>query len=166
MEHTLKGYFSKKNVHVVNLLVSIAVPLLVGGLSALLTRSAMAEFEALQKPPLSPPSWLFPVVWTVLFLLMGIGSYMVWASDSAFKGTALGLYGIQLFVNFFWSILFFNFSNYLLAFIWLVFLWLLILAMCYYFWRCEPVAAYLQIPYLLWVAFAGYLNLSIYFLNR
>ena len=146
------------------LIICLAIPLAVGGLSALLTKDSMERFEALNQPPLSPPGWLFPVVWTVLFILMGIASYLVLTSGLPCK-SALTVYGIQLAFNFLWSIIFFNLSMYLFAFIWLCLLWILILATILMFFRISKPAGYLMIPYLLWVTFAGYLNLSIYLLN-
>ena len=100
------------------LFICIAVPLAVGGLSALISGNAMATFAALEKPPLSPPAWLFPTVWTILYILMGVASYLVVVSDTptAEKNRALTVYGAQLAVNFFWSILFFNLSLYLFSF--------------------------------------------------
>lgn len=148
-------------------LICLAIPLLVGGLSALITRGGMDTFETINKPSLSPPSWLFPVVWTVLFILMGIASYLVLVLGKPQMEIkrALVVYGIQLIFNFFWSIFFFNFSLYLFSFIWLVLLWLLILATTVLFYRISKPAGYLMIPYLLWVTFAGYLNFQIYLLN-
>lgn len=148
-------------------LICLAIPLLVGGLSALITRGGMDTFETINKPALSPPGWLFPVVWTVLFILMGIASYLVLVSGKPQMeiNRALVIYGIQLIFNFFWSIFFFNFSLYLFSFIWLVLLWLLILATTVLFYRISKPAGYLMIPYLLWVTFAGYLNFQIYLLN-
>ena len=147
------------------LLVYLAIPLGVGALAGILTKDSMMQFSLLNKPPLSPPGWLFPVVWTVLFLLMGFASYLVSRSDSMQKRPALILYAIQLSVNFFWSIFFFNFEWYLFSFFWLVLLWVLILLTIRAFWRISPTAAILLIPYLLWVTFAGYLNLAIWLLN-
>ena len=148
-------------------LICIAIPLVVGGLSALITRGSMDTFETINKPLLSPPGWLFPVVWTVLFILMGIASYLVLVLGKPQMeiNRALLIYGIQLIFNFFWSIFFFNFSLYLFSFIWLVLLWLLILATTVLFYRISKPAGYLMIPYLLWVTFAGYLNFQIYLLN-
>lgn len=147
------------------LLVYLAIPLGVGALAGILTKDSMMRFSLLNRPPLSPPGWLFPVVWTVLFLLMGYASYLVSRSDSVQKRPALILYAIQLIVNFFWSIFFFNFEWYLFSFFWLVLLWVLILLTIRAFWRISPTAAILLIPYLLWVTFAGYLNLAIWLLN-
>lgn len=144
----------------------MAIPLLVGGLSALLTMSAMEDFAALNQPPLSPPGWLFPVVWTILYALMGVASYLVLTSGRPGRAkTALVVYGIQLFFNFLWSIVFFNFGAYLFAFFWLIALWLLIIFTTLLFYRINKAAGYLMIPYILWVTFAAYLNLGIYLLN-
>ena len=154
-------------IHLKKLLIAIGIPLLVGGLSALLTMGSMSSFEEVRKPPLSPPSWLFPVVWTILFILMGIASYLiVTAEENTLKLPALVLYGTQLFFNFFWSIIFFNLEAYLFAFVWLIILWLLILATIVTFYKISKPAAFLLIPYLLWVTFAGYLNFGIFLLNR
>ena len=146
------------------LLACLAIPLAVGGLSALLTRNSMETFKALNKPPLSPPGWLFPVVWTILFVLMGIASYLVLVSGKPNR-TALTVYGIQLVFNFVWSLIFFNMEQYLFAFVWLVILWLLILITTVLFYRISKPAGDLMLPYLAWVSFAGYLNLGIYLLN-
>lgn len=146
------------------LILCLALPLGVGGLSALLTRDAMGDFGALNQPPLSPPGWLFPVVWTVLYILMGLSSYLVLTSGKA-SLQALEVYGAQLAVNFFWSIIFFNLGWYLFSFLWLILLLALITAAILLFCRASRAAAYLLVPYLLWVAFAGYLNLFIYLLN-
>lgn len=143
----------------------LAVPLLTGGLSALLTRNGMQTFDALIKPRLAPPGWLFPVVWTILYILMGIASYLVITSGKP-KRSAVIAYSLQLIFNFFWTIIFFNLGLYLFAFIWLIALWLLILITTYLFYQISEPAGYLMIPYLLWVTFAGYLNLSIYLLNK
>lgn len=148
------------------LITSIAIPLGVGAASAFLSMDNMKKFSSLNQPPLSPPAWLFPVVWSVLYILMGIASYLVAASDKPARSkTALTVYGVQLFFNFMWSIIFFNLEAYLFAFIWLVALFLLILATAKLFYDIDKRAGYLMIPYILWVAFAGYLNFAIYLLN-
>ena len=149
------------------LLLCLAVPLAVGGLSAFLTRDAMEQFQKLNKPPLAPPGWVFPIAWTALYLLMGLASYLVWQSRGPRRAVreALTLYGVQLGFNFLWTILFFNMGRYLFAFIWLAVLWVLILALVIRFYRLSRIAGYLMIPYLMWVAFAGYLNFGIYLLN-
>ncbi len=146
------------------LIINLAIPLAVGGLSALSTMGSMENFEALNQPPLSPPGWLFPVVWTVLFILMGIASYLVSVSGKQ-TDVAYKFYALQLVFNFLWSIIFFNFENYLFAFVWLIALLVLIVITAVRFYRINKWAGYLFIPYLLWVIFAGYLNLAIYVLN-
>ena len=150
------------------LLLCIGIPLAVGGLSGWVTRGAMEDFQALNQPPLSPPGWLFPVVWTVLFVLMGIASYLVVRSQGPEKlvKRALTFYGIQLGFNFLWSILFFNLGLYLVSFFWLVLLWCLILLTTLQFSSLDRRTFWLMLPYLAWVAFAGYLNLGIFWLNR
>lgn len=124
----------------------------------------MENFAMLQKPTFAPPGFLFPVVWTILNVLMGIASYLVLTSGKP-TGNALIVYGIQLVFNFFWSILFFNLGLCMFAFLWLVLLWLLILLTTVLFYQILKPAGYLMIPYLLWVTFAGYLNLGICLLN-
>ena len=149
------------------LIISIAIPLLVGALSGFISSGSMAQFGQLNKPPLAPPGILFPIVWTILYTLMGIASYLVYTSgkDQEEVREALTVYGLQLAVNFFWSIFFFNLEWYLFAFFWLILLWVLILYTIVLFYRISKPAAYIMIPYLLWVTFAGYLNLGIYLLN-
>ncbi len=148
------------------MIICIAIPLLVGGLAAFLTKDSMAIFATVNKPPLSPPGWLFPVVWTILYILMGIASYLVLRQGPNKDVTrALIVYGIQLLFNFCWSIIFFNMEAYLLAFIWLVALWLLILLAIKLFDQVSSAAGWLLIPYFAWVSFAGYLNLGISLLN-
>ena len=153
------------NIQWKKLIPCLLLPLAVGGLAGFLTRSSMSLFGAVQEPPLSPPGWLFPVVWTILYLLMGFASYLVLVSERPGQ-TAWKLYVIQLIFNFFWPIFFFNLEQYLVSFVWLLLLWLLILATILWFSRSSKLTGYLLIPYLLWVTFAGYLNLGIYFLNR
>lgn len=149
------------------LLISIAIPLGVGGLSALLTSGNMKLFEEIEKPPLSPPAWLFPVVWTILYVLMGIALYLVITTRTKVeKRPAIISFAVQLFFNFFWSIIFFNAQAYLFAFIWLILLWVAIIGNIYFFNRINTTSSKLLIPYLVWVTFAGYLNLGIYVLNR
>lgn len=153
-------------IYIKKLAGCIAIPLVVGGLSALFTMNSMDKFEALNKPPLSPPSWLFPVVWSLLFILMGIAAYLVKINGSKEETkNAFIVYGVQLAFNFLWSIIFFNMGAYLFAFIWLVALWFLIIVNIVLFYRISKPAGLLLIPYLLWVTFAGYLNLAIYLLN-
>ena len=155
----------KKNYKL--LILCIVIPLAVGSLAGLLTSESMDTFSALNKPALSPPGWLFPVVWTILYVLMGFSSYLVITSGAGKNKIrdALILYGLQLLFNFFWSIWFFNLGWYLFAFVWLLILWVLIFNTIASFYEISKPAAYLLIPYLLWVTFAGYLNFAIYLMN-
>ena len=149
-------------------LIAILIPLAVGGLAALLTRGNMMLFDEIVKPPLAPPPILFPIVWTVLYILMGIGSARVYLKKDTMPReatNALRTYALQLFFNFFWSLIFFNLRTFLFAFIWLIALWGLIIVMLFEFYKIDKPAAIINIPYLLWVTFAAYLNLAIYILN-
>lgn len=143
------------------LVISLLISLGAGGLSAFLTRGSMAQYRNIYKPPLSPPGWVFPVVWTILFILMGIAAYLVYISDSPDKSTALRLYGFQLVLNVAWSIIFFNFNAYLLAFAWLLLLWFMVYLTYKEFGEVNKIAAWLLLPYILWLTFAAYLNLAI-----
>ena len=149
------------------LIIAIAIPLGVGALSSFLTMGSMESFSALEQPPLSPPGWLFPIVWTVLYTLMGIASYIVveYGVDSAEKTEALKAYAIQLLFNFGWTIIFFNLDLYYVAFAWLLVLLITIITTAVRFYKISKWAFYLLIPYIAWVAFAGYLNLGIAILN-
>lgn len=147
------------------LVVCLLLPLAVGGLAAFLTRNSMDLFAMVKKPPLSPPGWLFPVIWTILYLLMGFASYLVLVAEKPGR-TAWKFYLAQLAFNFVWPILFFHLQMYLLSFVWLLLLWILILVTILWFTRSSRLAGYLLIPYLLWVTFAGYLNVGIYILNQ
>ena len=150
------------------LLKCIAVPLLVGVVSAFLARGGMEMFETIVKPPLSPPNWLFPVVWTILYILMGISSYLILTSGAEQEKIekAISIYGYQLVVNFLWPTFFFNLQWYLFSFFWLLLLWLLVFQMIRKFAEIDKRAALLNLPYLIWITFAGYLNLGIWWLNR
>ena len=141
---------------------------LVGFLAGLLTRKGTEIYSmTIQKPPLSPPSLVFPIVWTILYALMGISAARISLLPAAQeKETSLRLFLIQLAVNFFWSILFFNLQAFGFAFLWLVLLWILIVRMTLSFAELDRPAAWLQVPYLLWVFFAGYLNFGVWLLNR
>ena len=139
----------------------------VGIFAALLTREGTKLYsETILKPPLSPPALLFPVVWSILYALMGISAAKIsLCPPSASRKKALYIYFIQLIFNFFWSIIFFNTQAFGVAFFWLLALWALILWMIIRFQKLSPLAGYLQIPYLAWVSFAGYLNLGVWLLN-
>ena len=148
--------------------ISILIALGVSGLSALVTKNNMSVYTDLNKPLLAPPMIVFPIVWNILFILMGISSALVYVKgkdDKQKRNEALRVYGLQLVVNFLWSIIFFNMRAYLFAFIWLIVLWLLIIYMIVKFHQISDIAAYLQLPYLIWVTFVGYLTLMIFILN-
>lgn len=149
------------------LLLSLAIPLGVGGLASLLS-GGYDLYGQLEQPPLSPPGWIFPVVWTVLYLLMGYASYRVWTVPARedLKRRALTLYGAQLAVNFIWPLLFFGAQWYLAALLWLLLLWILILLTMRAFAAVDERSSDLLIPYLLWVTFALYLNFGVWVLNR
>ena len=140
----------------------------VGALSGLLTRQGNEIFkESVVQPPLSPPALVFPIVWGILYGLMGISAARIRLSpESANRSKGLNLYFSQLIVNFFWSLIFFNAQAYGFAFFWLLLLWVLVLWMILTFRKVDPPAAYLQIPYLIWLTFAAYLNLGVWYLNR
>ena len=146
----------------------IAFAQAVGALSGFLTREGAEIYKTeVVKPPLSPPSIVFPIVWVILFALMGIGAARIYRSRGSLeRSKSLGIFLVQLAFNFFWSILFFNFRSFCLAFFWLLALWGLILWMIVSFRRIDPLAGCLQIPYLLWVTFAGCLNLGVWLLNK
>ena len=140
----------------------------VGALSGWLSREGMKLYnETVLQPPLSPPMVVFPIVWGLLFALMGISAARVWmAPPSSDRSRGLNLFFTQLIVNFFWSLIFFNAGAYGFAFLWLLFLWVLVLLMILSFRKSDPLAAKLQIPYLIWLTFAAYLNLGVWILNR
>ncbi len=149
-------------INIKTLIICIAVPLAVGALAAFLIKDSIPLYAAMPKPPLAPPGWLFPIVWTILYILMGISSYLVYVSDSPYRQSALTIYAIQLVLNFIWPLVFFNMQNYLFALIILILLWAAVFKMIQKFHAVSPVAAKLQIPYLIWLTFAAYLNLAIY----
>lgn len=155
-------------IHRINfkhLAISLAISLGVGALSGLLTMGGMKKFESVAKPPLTPPDVVFPIVWTILFILMGISAYLVYEENPRIFSGALAVYAIQLAVNFVWPLVFFNLQFFLLAFFIIIALWLLIIVMIKQFYGVNKTAALLQIPYLLWVTFAAYLNFGVYLLN-
>lgn len=150
------------------LLLCIAIPLLVGGIAGLLTSTGTQAFATMEKPPLTPPAVVFPIVWIILYTLMGISSYLIWIKDdgSASASKAKSLYFYQLVVNFLWSFFFFNFQWYFFSFLWILLLWFLVAGMIKSFAPISKVAAYINIPYLIWLTFAAYLNLGVWWLNR
>lgn len=140
----------------------------VGALSGWLSRDGMETYmQTIAKPPLSPPGWVFPVVWGILYALLGFGAARIWLTPPyGERSRGLNLYIVQLVINFFWSLIFFNLQAFGFAFFWLLLLWGLVLWMILTFRKVDPLAAKLQIPYLLWLTFAAYLNLGVWYLNR
>ena len=144
-----------------SLVISLLLTLAVGGLAGFATAGSMEKYANLYQPPLAPPGWLFPVVWTILYVLMAVAAWRVFISHSPNKQQALLLYGIQLIVNALWPVLFFTLDAYLLAFAWLLLLWYLVFMMFRQFKEIDPLAGWLIVPYLVWLTFAAYLNLAI-----
>ena len=140
----------------------------VGFLAGILTRQGTQIYaQTAVKPPLTPPGWLFPVVWGILYALMGIGAARITlAPSSPQRNRGLNLMIAQLTVNFFWPLLFFNAGAYGFALLWLLLLWVLVLWMILAWRKVDPPAAWLQIPYLLWLTFAAYLNAGVWYLNK
>lgn len=149
------------------LIINILAPLAVGALSAWISGGGMEAFSEMNQPPLSPPGWVFPVVWTLLYTLMGIAMWLVQTSgaEPAKIKKATTVYVLQLIVNFFWSIIFFGAEAYLFAFFWLLLLWVLIIVTMVRFYDISQTAGELMLPYFLWVTFAGYLTFGVYLLN-
>lgn len=143
---------------------SILIPLIVGGVVGLLI-SKQIDYSSLIKPPFAPPNVLFPIMWTILYFLMGL-SYGILNSNGLITNKINNIYYLQLGVNALWPIAFFIFKWRLFAFIWILLLDILICIMIYRFYKKNKTAAYIQIPYLIWSLFASYLNISIYLLNR
>lgn len=150
------------------LILSLTVCLATGGAGSLYTTQSVSRwYPTLIKPPLNPPAWVFGPVWTFLFVLMGYALYLVWNKGLKKKAVsdAVALFGVQLVLNVTWSYLFFGLRNPLLALMEIIVLWGVILLTTFKFARIDTAAAYLMLPYLLWVSFANYLNLSIVLLN-
>ena len=143
----------------------IVITFIIGGLFSFLTIDNMDAFKSLKKP-LEVPGFIFPIVWSILYILMSISLYLVLETSDNNKLRGLKIYGIQLVVNSLWTLIFFGLKSYLFAFIWLVILLALIIYMLVIFFKIKRSSMYLNIPYLLWVIFAGYLNFGIYLLNR
>ena len=148
------------------LLISVGISLGVGILSSLFTPNIAGEYAAIPDPPFAPPAWLFPVVWTILYVLMGVAAYLIWLEPPSMeKRSAMLYYGAQLIVNFFWSIIFFRLDAYVTAFFWLLLLWYLVFVTWEKFSALNKIAGYLLVPYLVWLTFAAYLNFYIAFLG-
>lgn len=155
----------KSNFNLKSLIINIGIPLLTGGISSLITMDGFKEYKNFNQPPLSPPSIVFPIVWTILYILMGFASYLIYEKKDTDNKKALTLYAIQLAINFIWPVFFFGFKAYLLSFIILIVLWIFVLLTIISFSKINRTAAILLISYLLWLTFAAYLNLGVYLLN-
>ena len=155
-------------IKVGTLIASIAVPVIVGSLSAVLTSSSMKQYNAMPKPPMAPPAYLFPIVWTILYIMMGVAFYYVWTTeaDEGLRDRAVMYYAIQLGMNFFWSILFFSLSLYLFSYFWLLGMLLITVLCTVCFFRMRMVSGAMMLPYILWLSFASYLNCAAYILNK
>ena len=155
--------------HAIQLILAVAVPLAVGGLSGFATaRGVDGWYPTLAKPPFNPPAWVFGPTWTVLYILMGVALFLVWRRGLDTSGVKLALvvFAVQLALNALWSILFFGMQSPAWAFAEILLLWLAIVATLWAFWRLSPVAGGLLVPYLAWVSFAAVLNGAIWILNR
>ena len=150
------------------LAAALAIPLAVGGFSAFLTRDGMEYFKLVSKPPLSPPPWVFPVVWTILYLMLGAASYLVWVSgvSASRRDRALTVYGLNLALNLLWPIVFFTMRFYFAAFLLLLVLWVMAVTAALLFSCIEEKAGKLLIPYIVWLSFTAYLNVGVWVLNR
>ena len=151
--------------------LAIIIPLGGGLVISLLTMDTMKKFGAFNQPPLAPPAWLFPIAWTVLYILMGLASYFIWLRARGDRKLAkcgkiaLVLYGVQLVFNFVWTPLFFSLSWYWFAFGWLLIMWVLILVLMIKSFKISRAAFFMFLPYILWCTFAAYLNCGIAILN-
>ena len=155
----------KKNI--IALIISILLAEGIGFLSGFLSMTSSSDYQNFNKPTFAPPGWVFPIVWTILFFLMAIAAYRIWMSGKSGEDVtkALFLYGTQLFYNFLWSIIFFRFRLYAIAFLELLVLLVFILLTTFEFYRIDKPSAYLMFPYIAWVSFAGVLNYTIFMLN-
>ena len=147
-------------------IICLLIPLIGGFISGIISMSGIKEFDSLIKPFLTPPGFIFPIVWTILYVLMGISSYLIYKENDYYSSCCLKIYGINLFVNFLWSPLFFGLNLRLFSLIWIILLDVVVVYMILCFFKVNKKAAYIQIPYLVWCIFATYLNLAYYLLNR
>ena len=151
-------------IKIKNLIISILIPLVVGIIGSLLGNASQG-FEELIKPSFAPPGFIFPIVWTILYILMGISFYIIYNSNSEYRKRAIVIYFIQLVLNMLWTFIFFRLNLLLFAFIWIIVMIIFVILMIYYFYKINKISAFLQIPYLIWLIFASILNFSIYLLN-
>ena len=154
-----------KKINITELLIFIVSAELTGALSRLLSGNSFEFFETLTKPPFSPPGWIFPIVWFILYALMGFAAYLIYKSDSKGRNSALVIYWAQLFLNFLWSIVFFRFNLTGLSVAVILSLLVMVTFMIFKFGKINTKAAAINIPYLLWLLYASYLNIGILSLN-
>lgn len=151
-------------IKIKSLIVNILIPNAIGFIGGLIG-NAMKGFKNIIKPSFTPPAMVFPVAWTILYTLMGISSYMIYESNNERKGSALLIYGIQLILNSLWSLFFFKLKMFLFASILILIILGMVIVMMYKYYKIKPLAAYLQIPYMLWLIFAFILSINVYMLN-
>lgn len=152
----------------VKLLIAIAIPVLVGGISGFFTVSGVESwYQTIHKPSWNPPNWVFGPVWTTLYVMMGIALWLVWKEDTSreLKMIAFILFGVQLILNFLWSFVFFKLEQPGFAFLEILFMWVAILATIFAFAQVNKTAAWLLVPYISWVSFAAILNFTIWIMN-
>lgn len=154
-----------KKIDFKKLFFYIFITILIGALPSVFVFKNMDTYNLLNKPALSPPSIVFPIAWTILYILMGISIYRVMQTDNKRKNDARLIYFIQLVINALWTPIFFGFNEYFLAFLWIIMLILLVITMIITFFKIDKISSYLNIPYLLWLLFASYLNFGIFVLN-
>ncbi len=157
-----------RKINYVRLLISLAIPLVIGSLGSLFTLPNITSwYVGLNKPLLTPPNWVFGPAWTTLYILIGLALYLIWMSDvdAKIKKRAFGIFGLQIFLNFLWSILFFQFQLVFLAVLEILLLWVVILWNIIEFSKIRREAAWLMVPYLMWVSFAAYLTVGVWLLN-
>lgn len=153
--------------NIIKLIVSLLLPLSVGAIAGMFTSDAIPTWYAtLNRPSFNPPNWIFGPVWTTLYIILGISFFLIWKENpSKYRNLAIIVFAVQLLLNFAWSFFFFYFNLIGVALIEIILLWISIAAMIYLFYKIKPIAAYLNIPYLLWVSFATILNAGYYLLN-
>ena len=154
-----------KKIDYKKLFLYIVITILIGVIPSIFVFKDMADYSTLNKPPLSPPGIIFPIAWSILYILMGISYYIVKKKDGKYKEEAKLIYFIQLVVNALWTPIFFGFKEYFLAFTWILMLIVLVIFMITIFFKINKMSAYLQIPYLFWLLFAAYLNFGVFVLN-
>lgn len=150
---------------VITLIFCIAAPIIVGTLASFFTQNAMLSFNSMNKPPFAPPAMLFPIAWTILYILMGIASFLIYKSSSESRYMGIMLYVVQLAFNFIWSLIFFRMDAYIFAAIWLGILIFLIIALIINTSKYSIAAMLMLIPYAGWCCFAMYLNIGVAVLN-